>query len=169
MKKTAFILSLILVTTACAPDPSQNRYDYKEIGQSTIVDFATVVAVKEINITGRNTGAGALAGAGIGGGAGSYVGSGSGQIWAAAGGAVAGALVGLAAEQAAADKKGYEYVVVTEHKQTKTVAQFQAAGERVFKAGDRVIIQTSGTYQRVLPADNLPDTIKRPKGIKIVE
>jgi len=31
------------------------------------------------------------------------------------------------------------------------------------------MIQTKGTYQRVLPTDNLPDTVQRPKGIKIVD
>ena len=32
--------------------------------------------------------------------------------------------------------------------------------------GDRVMVQASGLYQRVLPASNLPTEIDRPKGIE---
>ncbi len=31
------------------------------------------------------------------------------------------------------------------------------------------MIQTSGSYQRVLPAEHLPTEIKRPQGIKLVD
>lgn len=168
-KRNFILIPLSVLLFACNADPSQNRYNYNEVGQSVIVEFATVVAVKPVDITGRNTGAGALAGAAVGAGAGSYAGNGSGQGWAVAGGAVAGAIAGAVVEQQAANRKGYEYVVVTEHKQTKTIVQYQNEGDVVFKQGDRVMVQTKGTYQRVLPTDNLPDTIKRPKGINIVD
>ena len=50
-----------------------------------------------------------------------------------------------------------------------TVAQNQNKGDRVLQKGERVIIQTSGSYQRVLPAEHLPTEIKKPKGIKMAE
>ncbi len=170
MKKSiAAALLLATCLSACAKSPDQNRYNYNEVGQSVVAEFATVVTVKEVDITGRNTGAGALAGAAAGAGGGSYMGNGSGSAWAAAGGAIAGAAIGMAAEQALADHKGYEYIVVTEDKKTKTIVQNQSPTDRVFNAGERVLLQTKGTYQRLLPTDNLPDTVKKPKGFNIVD
>jgi outer membrane lipoprotein SlyB len=169
MKKGLLLLSLAAMLSACAPNPSQNRYNYNEVGQSVVVDFATVVSVKEIDITGRNTGAGAAAGATVGGVAGYQTGNGRGQAAAALGGALIGAIAGSVVEQELANQKGYEYIVVTEHKQTKSVVQYQNPEDVVFRKGDRVMLQTQGTYQRLLPTDNLPDQIQRPKGIKIVE
>lgn len=158
-----------LMLVACAKSPDQNRYNYNEVGQSVIAEFATIVSVKEVDITGRNTGAGALAGAAAGAGGASYMGNGSGSAWAAAGGAIAGAAIGAAVEQAAADRKGYEYIVVTEEKKTKTIVQNQSPTDVVFKPGDRVLVQTKGSYQRVMPTENLPDTVKKPKGFNIVD
>ena len=167
--KKQIIASLLIATslTACAKNPGQNQYNYNEVGQSTIVEFARVVAVKPVDITGRNTGAGAEAGA-IAGGVGGYqVGNGGGQVAGALAGVLIGAVAGAVIEQEAANTKGYEYTVVTEHKETKTVVQYQSEKDVIFKTGERVMIQTKGTYQRVLPTDTLPEKIKRPKGIKI--
>lgn len=169
--KTKLIASLFIATslTACAKNPSQNTYNYNEVGQSVIVEFARVVAVKEVDIQGRNTGTGARAGALAGGTGGYQMGNGNGQVGGLIAGVIVGAVAGHIAEQELANKKGYEYVVVTEHKETKTIVQYQDEKDVVFKNGDRVMVQTKGTYQRVLPTDNLPDQIKPPKGIKIVD
>jgi hypothetical protein len=35
--------------------------------------------------------------------------------------------------------------------------------------GDRVMVQVSGTYQRVLAAGSLPEEIKRPMDLKVVD
>lgn len=168
-KQFIILLTCVAFLSACNRTPGQNRYNYNEVGQSVIVEFATIVGVKQVDITGHNSGGGALVGAGVGAGAGSYAGDGSGQVWATLAGALVGAAAGAATEQALKDQKGYEYIVVTEHKQTKTIVQYQNEGDVVFKQGDRVIVQTKGTYQRVLPTDQLPDTIQRPKGINIVD
>lgn len=165
------VASLLIVTSlsACARNPGQNQYNYNEVGQSTIVEFARVVAVKSVDIRGKNTGTGAAAGGVAGSVAGYQVGNGNGQAGGLIAGAVVGAIAGAAIEQAAADQKGYEYVVVTEHKETKSIVQYQNKDDVVFRKGDRVMVQTTGTYQRIMPTDDLPEEIKRPKGIKIVD
>ena len=117
----------------------------------------------------RNSGAGALVGAAAGAGAGSYIGSGDGTVWAVAGGALLGAAAGAAAEQAAANSIGVEYVITTEKGRTMTLTQNMNKGDVMVQAGQRVMVQTSGSYQRVLPADALPTEIKRPQGIKVVD
>lgn len=170
--KKLMVLALCapLCLAACAKTPDQNRYNYNEVGQSIITEFVTIVSVKEVDITGRNTGVGGLAGGAAGGvAAGSYIGNGSGSGWAAAGGAVAGAVIGAAIEQEMANRKGFEYIVVTENKKTKTIVQNQSPTDKVFAPGEEAIMQIKGSYQRLIPVDNLPETVKKPKGFNIVE
>src|SRR5437588_6734242 len=124
MKRSIVLLiTVAVILAACAKQDGENQYSYKDVGQSTLVEFGTIVHVREVGITGQNSGAGALVGAGAGAGAGSYVGNGSGTAWAVAGGALAGAVIGAAAEQAAADRKGIEYTVTKENGQTVTIVQ----------------------------------------------
>lgn len=59
--------------------------------------------------------------------------------------------------------------IVTEKGKTLTIAQYFKKDEPIIQKGERVMVQTSGSYQRVLPADHLPTEIKRPKGIKVVD
>ena len=157
------------VLAGCAARPSQNVYDHSEVGKATAVTFGTVITSRQVDITGENTGGGALVGAAVGAGAGSYVGQGSGNAWAIGAGLLAGALVGAAVEQAAADRTGVEYVVTLESGVTLTVVQDIGKGEGILPSGMRVMVQNSGGYQRVLPAEALPTEIQRPKGIKVVD
>lgn len=166
----ALVVALAAATflSACQ-NPSRNTYRYDEVGKSSAVSFGTVLALREIDIIGRNTGLGAAAGAGIGAGAGSYAGSGSGSAWAVGAGLLAGAVAGAVAEQAAANRKGLEYTVMLETGVTLTVAQESPASEPAIPVGSRVMVQNTGGYQRVIAADNLPTEMKRPQGIKLVD
>lgn len=105
----------------------------------------------------------------LGAAAGSNLGGGNGQLVGVVGGLLVGAAVGAMAEQAAANKKGIEYTVTKENGQTITIVQNVEKQETAIPSGSRVMVQTSGSYQRVIPADNLPETIKRPKGIKVTD
>jgi outer membrane lipoprotein SlyB len=162
------ILTSALFLSGCET-MSQDVYDYREAGQSVIVEFGTVVDVRQIKIKGPNSGAGAVTGAVAGGALGSQVGSGDGQGAAMIVGAVAGLAAGAVAEQALQDKTGRDFVIVLQNGKTITVSQYFKKDEPIIKQGQRVMVQTSGSYQRVLPADHLPETIKRPKGIKVVD
>jgi outer membrane lipoprotein SlyB len=153
----------------CARHSSQSVYQEGDVGQTAAVSFGTVVAVRNIDIVGKNTGTGALIGGAGGAIAGSGIGSGSGNAAAVLGVAVVGAIAGAMTEQALRDRTGIEYTVVLESGVTMTVAQEIGSGDQPIKAGDRVIVQNSGGYQRVLPAANLPTSIKRPQGIKIID
>jgi len=126
-----------------------------------------VVKVRQIQIQGRSTGLGASAGM-IGGSAAGYqFGNGGGQLGAVIAGLVIGGVVGAIAENEAQKSQGYEYIVVTEKKKTKSIVQYQAEGDVVFKKGDRVMVQTSGTFQRVMPTDDLPDSVSKVKGLEV--
>lgn len=167
MKKFICLIGVLLLT-ACET-PSQNVYDYREAGRSVIVEFGTVVDVRQIRIKGENTGAGAALG-GVGGAvAGAQVGDGSGQVAGAAAGLIVGVVAGALAEQALQNKEGREFTIVTEKGKTLTIAQYFKKDEPIIKNGERVMVQTSGSYQRILPAGHLPEQIKRPKGIKVID
>ncbi len=167
--KSLYTVALVLTLAGCATPSGQSQYKWDEVGQSVIVQFGTVINVREIGITGQNSGAGALIGAGAGAGAGSAIGQGDGKAVAVVGGLIVGAIAGAAAEQALADSTGLEYVITLENGKTITVAQNVNKGDVAVQAGHRVMVQTSGSYQRVLPADTLPTEIKRPRGIKVVD
>lgn len=166
--KKILMLPLMMILAACTTQ-SQNVYDFREAGQSVIVEFATVIDVKDIKIKGPNSGVGAGIGGGAGAIAGAQVGSGDGQIAGLFAGAVVGALAGAAAEQAIQNRKGVEITVVTESGDVMTVPQYFKEDEPIIQKGQRVMVQTSGSYQRVLPAEHLPTEVKRPKGIKVVD
>lgn len=154
---------------ACGQAPSQDNYLEDEVGVSRIVSFATVLQARPVKITGKNSGNGALAGGAVGAGTGAYIGQGSGSAWAMAGGAAIGAVAGALTEQNMKDHQGIEYVLTKENGKTITLVQEVGEKERVFKVGERVMIQTSGSYQRVLPAEKMPETINRPKGVTVVD
>lgn len=162
------LLSVSLLLSACET-PSQDVYDYREAGQSVIVEFGTVVDVRPIKIKGPNSGVGAVAGGAAGAGIGANIGGGDGRGMATVAGAVVGLAAGALAEQAMQDKVGKEFTIVLQNGKTITVAQYFKKDEPIIQNGERVMVQTSGSYQRVLPAAHLPETIKRPKGIKVVD
>lgn len=166
----AAVLSVFLagMLAGCATQ-GQSRYSYQDVGRATSVEFGTVVASRPVDIKGQNTGVGGAVGATAGGLAMSNVGQGSGNVAAIVGGALLGAVVGALAEQAASDRVGIEYVITLANGKTITIVQEQAAQDRVFGPSERVMVQISGNYQRVLPADHLPNQIARPQGIKVVD
>lgn len=168
-KAFPLISTLSLLLLVACETPGQNVYDFREAGQSVLVEFGTVVDRNPIKIKGPNSGTGAAVGGIAGAAAGSQIGNGDGQVAGAIGGLIVGAVAGAMAEQAIQDQKGFVYTVTTEHGKTITVPQYFHKDEPIIKVGDRVMVQTSGSYQRVLPANHLPTQIKRPKGIKVVD
>ena len=168
-RMAAALLAIAALSLGACATQSQNRYSHRDVGRATSVEFGTVMATRPVDIQGQNTGAGGLVGAAAGGLAMSNVGKGSGNLAAILGGALVGAVAGAAVEQAVSDRTGIEYVVTLANGRTITIVQEQAVAEPIFGPGQRVMIQTNGTYQRVLSADHLPTETSRPKGIKVVD
>jgi len=138
------VLSLSILLTACAATQGQNQYNASESGKATEVVMGTVLKVKEVAITGENRGNGAIGGGALGLAAASH----SNSALVAVGATIVGAIVGNIAEQELANSKGYEYTIKV-GKKIITIVQNQVAEDRVFQKGDKVMIQTSGGYQRV--------------------
>ncbi len=169
MKILLFVVAGALVLGGCSPKNSLNQYSEGDVGISTLVEFGTVVHVRAIQIRGEQSGAGATIGGLSGAAAGSSIGAGKGNAGAILGGAAIGLAAGMVTEQMVKDRSGYEYTVTKENGTTITVAQNVMKDEAVMRVGDRVMVQSSGNYQRVIPATELPTSIKRPKGIKVTD
>jgi outer membrane lipoprotein SlyB len=168
------IAATALLLSACVQKPGQDVYKAGEVGKSRAMEFGTVLNVREVEIAADNKGLGMLGGAGVGGGAASYMGGGSGQTWAAVGGAVAGAVIGNMIEEELGKSSGYEYTLEMLDGDVKTIVQEKREGERVFKAGDKVMLQycdggsdhthkckPGSEYQRLLPVQKFPSKSKK--------
>jgi outer membrane lipoprotein SlyB len=164
-RSVSFLSFSLLFLVAACNFSTQTRYNYAEVGKIQVVNFGTVVGIRDIDIIAETSIGGGLAG-GVGGAAvGAKVGSGAGAVAGAVGGAVLGATLGSALEQAIRNRGGVEYTVTLENGKTLTVAQNVSEKDIIHKFGDRVMVQINGDYQRVLPANNLPTEIEKPKGI----
>lgn len=151
--KKLFIVPVLLLA-ACAPNQGQNRYNQAEVGQQTELDEGKIVAVKSVAITGENRGIGQNAGIGAGAIAGFQVGNGNGQLAGALIGAVVGGIAGHIAEQEAVEQVGYEYIVkISGAKKPRSIVQYQNKDDVVFRKGDLVMVQTTGSYQRVIAVE----------------
>ena len=165
MNKSPLIFALFsLLLASCTPDLGQNLYTdkytgvEKEIGHATEMEFATVIRAKEITIyrkpsrqsvgvdeiTGLGVGVGAVAGGLIG----VTIGNGIGEIASIASGAIIGSTAGEIAEQKLDKHKGYEYLIITEHKKLNHIIQYDNSEDVVFKKGDKVILATYLTHEK---------------------
>jgi outer membrane lipoprotein SlyB len=167
--KKLFLLLLIPILLIGCDYATQTRYGYSEVGQVQVVQFGTVIAIRDIEIMGESSVGGAIAGGAAGAAAGGNIGGGTGTAVAVVAGAVVGATAGAALERAIRKRGGVEYTVVLENGKTITVAQNVSEKDVIHKNNDRVIVQINGQYQRVLPANSLPEEIKKPKGIKFID
>jgi outer membrane lipoprotein SlyB len=151
--KKLFIIPILLLS-ACAPQQGQNRYNKAEVGKQTEIDYGRIVSVKEVDVTGENTGLGSAAGMAAGATAGYQVGNGNGQLAGMVVGAILGGIAGHVIEQEAQNTKGYEYIIKIDGKKKPiSVVQNQNKDDVVFARGDRVMVQGSGQYQRVMKAE----------------
>ena len=162
------ILCVALGMSGCMHS-SQSVYTSQDVGKASAVSFGVIVGKRSIDIKGENSGLGAAVGGAAGAGGGAYMGSGSGRLWAVGGGLLAGAVIGGLMEQGMSNRTGVEYTVTLDSGVTMTFPQNISAKDTPLNVGDRVMVQNTGGYQRVLPASHLPTEVKRPQGIKVVD
>lgn len=169
MKKLLCLAALALVLSSCAT-AGQNRYGWQDVGKATEVEFGRVIKSRAVDIDGKKNNAGAAVGAMSGGIAGAGIGR---DGVGAATGILAGAIIGAIIDDAMSHRKGVEYTIAlrTELNKRKniTIVQELPEGDVILPKGARVIVQTSGEYQRVLPADDMPTQVSKAKDIEQVD
>lgn len=139
MKRASSFLFLLLtlLLSSCASNISPKTYSVGSVGQVNRTISATVISVREVDISGTR-GLGGGVGAAAGGIAGSNMGSsGRDNMIGAIAGAVVGGLAGAAIEEKATQQKGLEYVVETENGNLMTIVQ---GANVIFNEGQKVLV-----------------------------
>lgn len=164
------LIASSIFLSACVQKQSETAYAVGEVGVSRAAEFGTIISTRDVTIlaSGKQEGAGMLLGAGTGAGGGSYVGDGTGSTWAAAGGAVAGAVIGDMIVQELANTQGIEYTVQMRDGPIKTIVQEKNDDNTLLKAGDKVMLQAcdagehnrkckaGSEFQRLIRVDKFP-------------
>ncbi|MER1940447.1 glycine zipper domain-containing protein [Castellaniella sp. FW104-16D08] len=131
------LLAFTLVLTGCASNISPNAYSVSSVGQVNRSVAATVVSVRDVDVTGT-VGVGATTGVAAGATAGSAIGGGTrSNILGAIGGAVIGGLAGAAIERNATEQRAVEYVVETSNGNLMTLVQGPTPR---FAEGNKVLV-----------------------------
>jgi outer membrane lipoprotein SlyB len=149
MKRTLTLLATVttlVALTACSttsPDVI-SRQDANRM--STVLD-GTVLSVRSVTVEGNQSGVGAGAGGVVGAIAGGSVGGRRDSAAGAVLGAVAGAVVGNAVERMGTREEAVEIMVQLRNGERRAIVQ--AKGSEQLKAGDPVVIVTSGGKTRV--------------------
>lgn len=141
---------IIGVLSGCAPNVSPDSYGVGSVGSVNRAVKGVVISARHVNISGTNSGGGALAGGAAGGVAGSALGGGGNprtNVVGAIGGMAVGAIAGAALEEAATKQMGMEYVVQAENGALLTIVQ---SDDKQFAEGQKVIV-LYGARSRVIP------------------
>lgn len=152
-----FATSCLIMTLlfACSEPASQNRYDAKDVGMNATVVFGTILSLRQVQVNKQDTGTGAIVGGAGGAVGGSLLGEGKGSILGALGGAIVGLFVGNEAEKELGKSTGIEYIIALDNGTNQSIVQNIAKDDKPLMVGERVMVQTQGTYRRVLPANTL--------------
>jgi outer membrane lipoprotein SlyB len=150
MKGISFATSIILfgLVSGCANNISPHTYSVGSVGQVNRSVAATVISVREVDVTGTSSlggTTGALTGAVVGSAAGGS--NNRANAVGAIAGAVVGGLAGAAIQANATAQRGIEYVVETENGNLMTIVQGVA---QPFPVGQKVLV-LYGSPSRLIP------------------
>lgn len=172
------LLAVLLVSACSSPKVSDSLYRSSEVGTSKRVVRCRVLEVREVAIRAddsgeKGEGLGAIAGGIAGGVLGRTVGGGAGRDIATVGGATVGTVAGGAAGRQVSDKlntrKGVEYSIILSDGTEQTHVQDFLEGDRVVQVGETCRLQIARDGKnRVLPAEQLQDSIQAPKQTQII-
>lgn len=171
------VLCMAAVAACSSPEVSDSLYRDSEVGNSKRVVRCRVLEAREVAIRGddapeKGEAVGTIVGVLVGAILGSKVGKGAGQDLAVQAGATVGAVAGGGAGRQTADKlserPGIEYSIVLDNGEELTLVQDVLENDRIVQAGEtcRLQIEQDGK-NRVLPAEQLPDTISAPKATTV--
>ncbi|MEO8559535.1 MAG: glycine zipper 2TM domain-containing protein [Rhodospirillales bacterium] len=154
-------LAALVGLSACQPQNTGTTYSGYEIGRPAPVDRGVIVAARDVEVRGPNSGVGTVVGVGTGAVAGSYIGHGGrGSILGAIGGAIVGGIVGTAIEDSA--NRGYatEFII-----QRGDGAQFSVVqtNEDRLQIGERVVV-VYGARVRLTRDTAPPQYAPQPQG-----
>jgi outer membrane lipoprotein SlyB len=126
---------------------SGSTYDRSEMGSPEYFKKGVIVSVRDVEIKGTESGAGAVAGATTGGLAGSTLGGNTAtRALGALGGAVVGGVVGHVTEEVITSGSAEEFIIQPDEGEPYAIIQ---VNDEELKAGERVLIMDSGKVRIV--------------------
>jgi outer membrane lipoprotein SlyB len=141
VRKIYVLLSVSVLLAACIQTETASTYSRQQMGRAASVQAGTIVSIRQVDVTGSNSGLGAGAGAAGGAVAGSYVGGDvRTNLLGAIGGAVVGGLAGSAAEGAATADKATEFLISLENGDRIAIVQ---QNDENLTAGEKVLLLKS--------------------------
>lgn len=141
-----FLLILLLIFSGCSLH-SGSTYERSEMGSPEYFKKGVIVSVRDVEIKGTESGAGAVAGATAGGLAGSTLGGNTAtRTLGALGGAVIGGIVGHATEDVITSGNASEFIIQPDEGEPYAIVQ---VNDEELKAGERVLIMDSGKVRIV--------------------
>ncbi|HIF02673.1 MAG TPA: glycine zipper 2TM domain-containing protein [Nitrospinaceae bacterium] len=140
-------LFIVLILSGCSLH-SGSTYERSEMGSPEYFKKGVILSVRDVEIKGTESGAGAVAGATVGGLAGSTLGSGTGtRALGALGGAVVGGLLGHATEDLITSGSASEFIIQPDGGDPYAIVQ---VNDEELKAGDRILVLDSGKVRIIL-------------------
>ncbi len=144
---TVFLLMTLLLGISSCSMHSGSTYERSEMGSPQYFKKGVILSIREIEIKGTESGAGAVVGATAGGLAGSTLGGGTAtRALGAVGGAVIGGLLGHATEDLITSGTASEFIIQPDKGKPYAVVQ---VNDEELKAGERVLIMDSGNIRIV--------------------
>jgi outer membrane lipoprotein SlyB len=133
-------MGLLALVPACAPTNANTSVPAYAVGSAASVAFGTIVGARPVQVQGRQSGVGTLAGAAAGGVAGSFIGGDwRSNALAGIGGAIVGGLAGNAIERGVTQGQAVEFFVRLDRGGADPIAIIQT-NEEALQVGDRVVI-----------------------------
>lgn len=141
LNKFIFFLAVFFIYLAgCAIHPASN-YTRPEMQRAATVMDGVILALRDVQISGTNSGVGVAAGVGAGAAAGAAAGGdATGAALGAIGGAVVGGVVGAVTEEALTRAGAVEFIIKQENGQKIAVVQIN---EDNLAVGDKILILRS--------------------------
>lgn len=137
------LIGAMVGTAGCTFPSNGTVYDRSRVGRSMNIDTGTVLAVRDVTISGQQGTIGVMGGGLVGHAAGSAVGQGTGSRIAGAGGAVAGAVMGGAVEELATRRRAQEVTVKLSNGDTVAIIQ-EPTNEGPITVGETVQVLSGG-------------------------
>ena len=146
-KITIIFLVILLTSISSCSLHSGSTYDQNEMGSPVYFKKGVIVSVRDVEIKGTESGAGAVAGATVGGLAGTTLGENTAtRALGAIGGAVIGGIMGHATENVITSDDASEFIIQPDEGEPYSIVQINDEG---LKEGERVLIMDSGKVRIV--------------------
>jgi outer membrane lipoprotein SlyB len=142
-----FLLMILLIGVSGCSLHSGSNYNRNEMGSPQYFKKGVIISVRDVEIKGTESGAGAVAGATAGGLAGSTLGENTAtRVFGALGGAVIGGVLGHTTEDFITSDDASEFIIQPDEGEAYAIVQ---VNDEDLKPGEKVLIMDSGRVRIV--------------------